>query len=375
MSLYTKYRPQNFKDVVGQSAAVEYLKNIVEKNKNLQNENKMGEKIDKIPHAYLFSGGHGIGKTTLARIFARELGTAEHDIYELDAASSSKKIDDMREIIESAYTMPTLSPYKVYIFDEAHMLTKDSSNAFLKTLEEPPAHVIFILCTTDANKLIPTIRSRCNIINLKNPSKSELIDRIVYILKSENIILNQDKSEIESILDYIAQHSQGSFRDAITNFEKVLHTYHTHIKNKNLKLIDIENIFGKRSIEIYKDIYFILANTNKAEAENKKLESTESKEIKVQKVLNFCKENHSEFSYARYLECFRNAMLIRNKINIDDAECGSLEYRDFVKENESLFTSANLLYFLEKAELYNTINDKESALIAIFGNFIENNNI
>ena len=368
MSLYTKYRPKTFEDVASQDDAVTYLKNIIEKNKNL----KPGEKI---PHAYLFAGGHGIGKTTLARIFARELGTDEADIYELDAASSSKKIDDMREIIESVYTMPILSKYKVYIFDEAHMLTRDSSNAFLKTLEEPPAHVIFILCTTDPNKLISTVRSRCNIVNLKKPSVLEIKTRLVFILGQESISLNKNQEINSEILNYVSVHSNQSFRDSITNLEKVLHTFSEKIKDQSLEVRDIENMFGKRSIDIYKDIFQILAQKSSEKNEEiKDLKEKSKKEETIEKVLNFCKDNYYDFSYVRMLECFRNAMLIKNKIEIEDGdECSQKDYINFVTLNAAFFTSASLLYFLEKSELYENINDKESVLIAILGNFVEIN--
>ena len=360
MSLYTKYRPKFFEDVAGQGDAVTYLKNIIDKSKR-------GEKI---PHAYLFSGGHGIGKTTLARIFARELDSEDIDIYELDAASSSKKIDDMREIIDSVYTMPTLSKYKVYIFDEAHMLTKDSSNAFLKTLEEPPAHVIIILCTTDPEKLISTIRSRCNIINLKKPSIKEIVSRLEFILDAENIILNKNKNNKEEnssleILNYIAENSNQSYRDSITNLEKVLHTYSYKIKENSLELSDIENIFGKRSVELYLEIFKILADTK-----------SEKKE-KFEKILSFCVINHSVFYYDKYLEYFRDGIILRNSIGKKDISNSEManqnidsNFENFVKENPTIFNVSNLLYFLEKSELYKSIGDKEGVLIAIFGNYL-----
>ena len=255
------------------------------------------------------------------------------------------------------------------------MLTKESSNAFLKTLEEPPAHVIFILCTTDPDKLISTVRSRCNIINLRNPSLEELVARLEYIIKSENIILNDKKGDsTNKILNYIASHSNNSFRDSITNLEKVLHTHREKIDKKELEVSDIENIFGKRSVELYMELFAMLTESvsqDKADliANVKDLENEKNKII--ENVLKYCKHNHSDFSYSRMLECFRNGMLIRNKIDISDVECNTVEYKEFVIDNAKLFTSANLLYLLNNSELHNDISDKECVIIAIFGNFVE----
>src|SRR6266436_4362104 len=145
-TLYRAYRPQDFSEVRGQEHIVKALEAAI--------------KSKKISHAYLFSGGRGTGKTSVARILARELGVTDKDLYEMDAASN-RGIDDIRELREGVYAMPFESPYKFYIIDEAHMLTKEAWNALLKTLEEPPAHVIFILATTDIDKVPDTIVSRC----------------------------------------------------------------------------------------------------------------------------------------------------------------------------------------------------------------------
>jgi DNA polymerase-3 subunit gamma/tau len=146
VSLYRKYRPTGFEQVVGQDHIVSVLKQSVEGGSPA--------------HAYLFCGGRGIGKTSVARIFARALGTSENDIYEIDAASHTS-VENIRELNEAVNTLPFDSKYKVYILDEVHMLSKSAFNAFLKTLEEPPKHVIFILATTEMDKLPETIVSRC----------------------------------------------------------------------------------------------------------------------------------------------------------------------------------------------------------------------
>ncbi len=142
LALYRKYRPKTFDEVLGQDHIVDVLKGAV--------------KAGRIGHAYLFSGPRGTGKTSVARILAREIGCHEHDLMEIDAASN-RGIDDIRSLRESVYTVPLRGACKVYIIDEAHMITKDAANAFLKTLEEPPKHVVFILATTEPQKLLETI--------------------------------------------------------------------------------------------------------------------------------------------------------------------------------------------------------------------------
>ncbi|MFA6992937.1 MAG: AAA family ATPase, partial [Candidatus Gracilibacteria bacterium] len=151
-ALYRKYRPQSFKDVIGQDHVVKTLEGAL--------------KLGNIFHAYLFAGSRGTGKTTLARIVAAELGASGNDIYEIDAASNNG-VDEMRALNEAVNTMPFNSPYKVYIFDEVHMFSKSAFNALLKTLEEPPKHVIFILATTEMDKLPETVVSRCQVFQLK----------------------------------------------------------------------------------------------------------------------------------------------------------------------------------------------------------------
>src|ERR1700749_1369866 len=167
-SLYRTHRPASFTDVVGQE----------------QITTALAEQVArwKVSHAYLFSGSRGLGKTSIARIFARELGTSERDLYEIDAASNNS-VDDIRALTENVYTLPFSSPYKVYILDEAHMLSKGAWNAFLKTLEEPPAHAIFILATTELDRVPETVQSRCQVFTFKKPSRAGLVKLISEIAK------------------------------------------------------------------------------------------------------------------------------------------------------------------------------------------------
>ena len=200
-TLYRAYRPQEWGAVRGQDHVTDTLKAAI-KNK-------------KIGHAYLFHGGRGTGKTTVARIFARELGVSEKDLYEIDAASN-RGINEMRELREGVYAMPFESPYKCYIVDEAHMLTKEAWNAFLKTLEEPPAHALFILATTEREKVPDTIQSRCEVYTFKQPTREMLAEIVTDIAKKEGFGMERGAAELVAML------ADGSFRDALSILQKIL---------------------------------------------------------------------------------------------------------------------------------------------------------
>lgn len=200
-ALYRRYRPTGFSEVRGQDEVVRVLERAVsEKN---------------ISHAYLFSGGRGTGKTTVARIFASAIGCKPEDLYEMDGASN-RNIEDIRDIKQAVATMPFSSPYKVYIIDEVHMLTTHAFNALLKTLEEPPAHVVFILATTDRESVPDTIISRCQNFIFRQPTLEELKNYALDIAKKEKVKLDSPAGEI------IAMFGDGSFRDTLSVLEKVL---------------------------------------------------------------------------------------------------------------------------------------------------------
>ncbi len=201
LALYRKYRPASFADVRGQSDAVSYLESIAQSG--------------RVPHAILLTGSRGIGKTTLARIFGKSLGIDAHDIYEIDAASY-RKVENMRELLNDVLTLPISSPYKLYILDEVHMLTNESFNTFLKTLEEPPRHVIFVLATTELNKVLPTVLSRCQIVYLKKPSTNVLADQIIDIGNLEEKSISREHALL------LAERANGSFRDALVLLDQVL---------------------------------------------------------------------------------------------------------------------------------------------------------
>lgn len=240
-TLYRQYRPQDFSEVRGQEPIVNALEAAI-KNK-------------KISHAYLFSGGRGTGKTSVARILARELGVTDKDLYEMDAASN-RGIDDIRELREGVYAMPFESPYKFYIIDEAHMLTKEAWNALLKTLEEPPAHVIFVLATTDRDKVPDTIQSRCEVYTFKNPTREILAQIVADIAKKEGYALDGPASELVALL------AEGSFRDALSILQKVL----TVSKAKKIDVEEVEMVSGAPRSELVRQLLSALAkkDTNKA---------------------------------------------------------------------------------------------------------------
>ena len=219
IALYRKYRPETWEEVLGQEHIVSVLKE--------------SAKQKKISHAYLFAGSRGIGKTSVARILAREAGVTPNDIYEMDAASN-RGIDDVRALREAVNVLPLESPYKVYIVDEAHMLTKEAFNALLKTLEEPPKHVIFILATTEIEKLPETIVSRCQVFTFKKPSHAILKKTVLDAAKKEGLKID------ESSADLIALLGDGSFRDAYGVLQKVAGLS----GDKNLSREEVEKILG-----------------------------------------------------------------------------------------------------------------------------------
>ena len=227
-----KYRPQTFKDVVGQQAITKTLLNAIDSN--------------HLASALLFTGPRGVGKTTCARILARKINQPGYDdpnedfafnVFELDAASNNS-VDDIRNLIDQVRIPPQTGQYKVYIIDEVHMLSANAFNAFLKTLEEPPKHAIFILATTEKHKIIPTILSRCQIFDFKRITVKDAKDHLAEVAKSQGVEYEDDALHI------IAQKADGAMRDALSIFDRVVSYCGNNLTRQavteNLNVLDYE---------------------------------------------------------------------------------------------------------------------------------------
>lgn len=243
-----KYRPTTFKSVVGQDAITSTLKNAV--------------KTRQVAQAFLFCGPRGVGKTTCARIFAKALNcqhltddcepcnecescqsfnnSASFNVFELDAASNNS-VEDIRSLVEQVHIPPQGAQYKVYIIDEVHMLSGAAFNAFLKTLEEPPAYAKFIMATTEKHKIIPTILSRCQVYDFKRINDNDIIKHLQYVAQQEGVTAE------EEALRVVAAKADGALRDALSIFDQLVSftgksiTYRATIENLNV--LDVENYF------------------------------------------------------------------------------------------------------------------------------------
>lgn len=235
IALYRKYRPESWGEVIGQDHIVKAIGGSL--------------RAGKVSHAYLLCGPRGTGKTTIARIIARELGTSVNDIYELDAASN-RGIDDVRSIRESVSTMPFDSKYKIYILDEVHMFTKDAWNALLKTIEEPPKHVIFILATTELEKVPETIISRCQSFTFKKPTDNILITAIANVAKKEGYTLEEGGAGLIALL------ADGAFRDAYGTLQKVI----SFARGNEISLSDIEEVTGSPNVVLVDEFLNAIAH-------------------------------------------------------------------------------------------------------------------
>ncbi len=309
VALYRKYRPQSFSDVVGQVQAVELLTGAIQQK--------------KISHAYLFCGGRGTGKTTVARIVARDIGCNDEDIIEIDAASN-RGIDEIRDLREAVRTAPFSSAFKVYIIDEAHMLTKEAANALLKTLEEPPSHVIFILATTDPDKLPQTIVSRCQKVLFRNPDIDTLSQRLIYVAEQEGGPKLQPEAAKK-----IAVHGRGSYRDALGVLEQVL------IATAKLVEVTEEKVSAMLGFSEEENLLMLLEALCKKDGKGiltsiKKLES-----------------GNALRAYDDLIEAVRTGLLVR----IGGEEVKNQEIARIAKEYPLIIGSKLLLELLEKRHL------------------------
>lgn len=316
--LYRKYRPHKWNDVIGQDHIVSVLEGSI--------------KLNKIAHAYLFSGSRGTGKTSTARIFAQALEVSENDIYEIDAASN-RGIDDIREIREGVNVLPFESKYKVYIIDEVHMLTKEAFNALLKTLEEPPSHALFILATTETEKIPETVLSRCQVFSFRKPNREILKKHVSQIAKKEGYTLEAGSSDLISLL------GDGSFRDTLGILQKVV----SSAKSKDISVAEIENITGAPKGNIVNDFILALALSEKQKALS---------------VIQIAKDSNLSMKVfvSLILEKLRIILLIKNapdlvkvfKEQVSEDDWGLLE--KISKDEKSKINSNTLLQILKAYE-------------------------
>ena len=294
--LYRKYRPQTIEQIVGQEHIKKALANAIQ--------------MDRISHAYLFTGPRGTGKTSTARIFAKSLNCEKGptispcnecencknitnsipiDVIEIDAASN-RSVNDADEIIQKVALAPVQSRYKIYIIDEVHMLTNQAFNALLKTLEEPPKNVIFILATTEVHKVLYTIKSRCQRFDFKRITTDDIAKHLRYISDNEGINITDEA------LSYIAQNSAGGMRDSIALLDQlsVLNSADTAIS-----VDDINNLLGRLSFNSLSNLFGAIVDSD----QNKALD-----------VLNeiYNQGNEPVQILSNMLEYFRNALILKS---------------------------------------------------------------
>ena len=314
-----KYRPQTFEDVIGQQAITNTLENAIKNN--------------HLAQALLFTGPRGVGKTTCARILAKRINQASggnldedfaFNIFELDAASNNS-VDDIRNLNDQVRIPPQTGKYKVYIIDEVHMLSSAAFNAFLKTLEEPPAHAIFILATTEKHKIIPTILSRCQIFDFKRIGVLDTKNYLKKIAVQENIEADDDALHI------IAQKADGALRDALSIFDRVVSFSGKELTRKavteNLNVLDYDEYFKTTDLLLENDIPEVLVHFN----------SILSKGFDG---------NHFITGLASH---FRDLLVSKDKITIELLEVGDNAKKKYLSQAEK----CDLRFLLKGIELAN----------------------
>lgn len=256
--LYRKYRPTKFKEVIGQEHIVTALEEQV--------------KAGNPAHAYLFCGARGTGKTSVARIIAQALGCTDKDLYEIDAASNTG-VDDIRELREGVRGLPFASKVKVYIIDEVHMLSKSAFNALLKTLEEPPAHVVFILATTELHKVPETVVSRCQLHTFRQPGVETLVQVVTKIAKKEGYIIEKEAANM------VASLGAGSFRDTLGVLQKVLSSTKS---SSEITVLDVQAVTGEPDSDLVLNfLNFLLEGDSGQALSSVKNISRQSGDIKI----------------------------------------------------------------------------------------------
>ena len=315
-----KYRPQVFEDVVGQQAITNTLENAIKNN--------------HLAQALLFTGPRGVGKTTCARILAKRINQKGKEvdpdedfafnIFELDAASNNS-VDDIRNLTDQVRIPPQTGNYKVYIIDEVHMLSQSAFNAFLKTLEEPPAHAIFILATTEKHKIIPTILSRCQIFDFKRIGVVDIKNYLKKIADHENITADDDALHI------IAQKADGALRDALSIFDRVVSFAGDNLTRQavaeNLNVLDYDSYFKATDLILKNDIPQLL--------------------IKYNEILSKGFDGHHFI--AGLASHFRDLLVARDTNTIELLEVGENTKKQYIEQA----TNSNTSFLLQAIELAN----------------------
>ncbi len=317
-----KYRPKTFEDVVGQEAITNTLSNAIANN--------------HLAQALLFTGPRGVGKTTCARILAKKINqqgaenlAEEEDfafnIFELDAASNNS-VDDIRELTDQVRIPPQVGQYKVYIVDEVHMLSSAAFNAFLKTLEEPPKHVIFILATTEKHKIIPTILSRCQIFDFKRITVSDIKNYLAKIARQEGVQAEDDALHI------IARKADGAMRDALSIYDRVVSFSGKNLTREavteNLNVLDYDVFFTATDLILKNDIPGVLVQFNETLA----------------------KGFDGQHFIAGLAAHFRDLLVCQNKETIPLLEVGEETQTRYLTQSEK----ADKPFLLQAIELANT---------------------
>ena len=360
--LYRKWRPKSLTSILGQKEVVQILSNSII--------------TDRLSHSFVFSGPSGTGKTSTARVFAKSINCetaieknlsiddcicnscneinnySSQSIIELDAASSIRQVEDLTEVmLDKINFLPGANNYKVYILDEVHMLSRHSFNALLKTLEEPPKHLIIILVTTDPEKIPQTIMSRCQILEFKSIGDQEIVDKLIKIANSENKLLSSENAQI------IAAHSEGSLRNAENLLERCI----IRLKQENLDKESIETVLGIVNREIPTSIIENILNTNLDTAF---------------KLLNDQFEKHSNFESITnsFRELCRNLLHYKYKLN-SDSEIEKLGQRISVDQIKSIsnvvndmkpssYTNPKLSLEIMILNIFDKLNTQNSTLVS-----------
>lgn len=370
-ALYRKYRPTNFSSIVGQNVIVDILKNSIINN--------------KVSHAYLFTGPRGTGKTSTAKILAhavnclnftndicgecsicKSLDLNDNDIVEIDAASNNG-VDEIRSLRDNVNLMPAFCKYKIYIIDEVHMLSTGAFNALLKTLEEPPSHVIFILATTEPNKIPLTILSRCQRFDFNKINMNDLVSRLKYIVNEEGRVVS------DNILEQIAKISDGGLRDAINLLDQVL-----SLPDENINIDEVEKLSGKISTQSVYELFSYIINNDLVSILNFStymFDNGKNYKDLADSMLSFLRDISINTEVPNYFDKSYSELLSKITISFNNLIKMSSIINELLKELKNsnnqkmlfeiyVFQMCNILNCVDKVEVINTsMNNKKNVNI------------